>query len=443
MDGRSGRLGQSLQFRLSLFLSLAILAVAIVAGAISFHTAWREANEMQDDHLREVASLLSHLSLPAASLHFRSDFGDPDARLVVQPLPGTPSGLAQPLPLPATLDDGLHTVRVHHESWRVYVRSMDGARLAVAQPAAVRDEVARDSALRTLLPLAVLFPSLLLLVAVLVGRMFRPLKRLAGELDRRSEQDLGPVAAAALPTEVRPFVVAIDRLLARVARSVAEQKRFVADAAHELRTPLTALSLQAQNLAATPLSAEAGERLAELRAGLGRSRALLEQLLALARAQGQPVTDVAPVSLQSAFRLVLEELMPLARQKAIDLGVCGEADARVAASALDLHTLLKNLIDNAIRYTPAGGRIDLSLVAGPRGVTVRIEDSGPGIAPQERERVRDPFYRVLGNESSGCGLGLSIVDAIARRIGASVTLGEASGDGGLGGLRVEIHFVSA
>ncbi|WP_028537146.1 ATP-binding protein [Paludibacterium yongneupense] len=440
MDGRSGRVGHSLQFRLSLYLSLTILVIAVVAGAISFHTAWREANEMQDDHLREVAELVSNLPASASRLHYRSDSGDADARLVVQPLP-TPAegGLA----LAADLPDGLHTVRVRHEAWRVYVGTVDGSRLAVAQPATVRDEIARDSAMRTLLPLGVLFPLLLLLVGGLVGRMFRPMRRLAADLDRRSEQDLGPVAAERLPSEVQPFVVAINRLLARVERSVGEQRRFVADAAHELRTPLTALSLQAENLAGTPLPTVAGERLSELRAGLGRTRTLLDQMLALARAQGQATVAVAPVSLQSSFRLVLEELMPLAQQKSIDLGVCGEADGQVAATPLDLYTLLKNLLDNAIRYTPERGRIDLSLAVTESGVTLRIDDSGPGIAPHERERVRDPFYRVLGSEQSGCGLGLSIVDTIARRIGATVTLGEAAGAADLGGLRVEVFFPAA
>ncbi|MBS0403607.1 MAG: two-component sensor histidine kinase, partial [Proteobacteria bacterium] len=285
--------------------------------------------------------------------------------------------------------------------------------------------IAQGSALRTVLPFAVLVPILLFVVVSLVRRMFRPVVRLAEAIDRRGDGDLQPVAEQNLPAEVRPFVRAINRLLGRVAQTLDGQRRFVADAAHELRSPLTALSLQAERLQQAPMSEPARERLAVLRQGIERGRALLEQLLSLARAQQRAEPPAAGVSVQAVFRRVLQDLLPLAEARQIDVGVAGEGDARVAASELDLFTLVKNLVDNAIRYTPAGGRVDLSVESRPEGVLLGVQDSGPGIAPAERERVFDPFYRTLGNEQTGSGLGLAIVQTIAQRLGARVSLDDA------------------
>ncbi|MDB5731013.1 MAG: two-component sensor histidine kinase [Variovorax sp.] len=429
MDGRPGEIGRSLQFRLSAWLSSAILAVAVAAGVLSFAGAYGEAIEMQDDQLRQIAALLQRQQLPGAPAARRVEgvVADPESRVVVQRLaaPGAPE-LGGELPgLPANLPDGLQTVELDQRTWRVFVRTLaPGSRIAVGQRTAVRDEIARDSALRTLTPLLVLIPILLLLVADLVRKMFRPLKGMASELDRRAEDNLREVAVAHVPPEIRPFVVAINRLLSRVGESVALQRRFVADAAHELRSPLTALSLQAERLEATDLPPEARQRLAALQGGIQRTRSLLEQLLALARAQApsrEPV--VATASVQRAFRQVLEALMPLAEAKHIDVGVVGQDDAEVRIGATELKTLLGNLVENAIRHTPEGGRIDLCVRPAADHAVLRVDDTGPGIAPEERARVFDPFYRVLGNDAAGSGLGLSIVRTIADRAGAQVSLG--------------------
>ena len=222
--------------------------------------------------------------------------------------------------------------------------------------------------------------------------------------------------------EVRPFAVAINRLLARVGQSMESQRRFVADAAHELRSPLTAMSLQAERLAEAEMSSVARERLTVLRQGIERGRSLLDQLLTLAKAQSATDLPKSPVSVQSIYRRVLEDLMPLAEAKHIDIGVEGALDAEVWASELDMIAVVKNLVDNAIRYTPEGGRVDLSVGVSEGKVVLRIQDSGPGIPLAERDRVFDPFYRTLGSEQIGSGLGLSIVQTIANRIGAEIRL---------------------
>jgi two-component system OmpR family sensor kinase len=430
MDGLKERLKESVQLRLSFSLSLAILIVAMVAGIFSFLSAFDEAHELQDDVLRQVAALFDRQHPPVAHLgdHGRVKDSDEDSRVIVQYLAGgnKTSGNADtgpPLPLPITLPDGLHTLEVGGEPFRVLVKTIAGGeRIAVAQETGVRDRIARDSALRTVMPFLVLVPILLLVVADLVRKMFRPIALLSTEIDQRAEQELHPIEESHLPVEVRPFVVAINRLLDRVAQSMANQRRFVADAAHELRSPLTAVSLQAERLAEADMSDLARERLATLRRGIERGRNLLDQLLTLAKVQATLDLPTSRISVQAVYRRVLEDLLPLAEAKHIDIGVEGGQDAQVLVNEVDLIAVVKNLVDNAIRYTPDGGRVDLSVAIVDHRALLQIKDSGPGIPTDERVRVFDPFYRSLGSDQLGSGLGLSIVKAIADRTGAEVRL---------------------
>jgi two-component system OmpR family sensor kinase len=182
------------------------------------------------------------------------------------------------------------------------------------------------------------------------------------------------------------------------------------------------LSLQAERLACADMSEQASERLMVLRRGIERGRNLLDQLLTFAKAQAALDLPTSPVSVQHVYRQVLEDLLALAESKHIDIGVEGAQDAQVVVHELELFTLVKNLVDNAIRYTPVGGRIDLSVVVENHQATLKIKDSGPGIPFAERDRVFDPFYRSLGSDQVGSGLGLSIVKTIADRIGAQVLL---------------------
>ncbi|NMM18343.1 MAG: two-component sensor histidine kinase [Rhodoferax sp.] len=431
MDGFKKRLNESVQLKLSFSLSLVILVIALVAGVFSFLSAFDEAHEMQDDMLRQVAALFDrqHLQRAHPGDDGRTKDSDEVSRVIVQYLADSSKAAGNrdtgaPLPLPITLPDGLHTLDVSGEPFRVLVKTTSsGERIAAAQETGIRDEIARDSALRTLMPFLILVPILLLIVADLVRKMFRPIASLSDEIDQRAEQELHPVEESHLPAEVRPFVVAINRLLARVDQSMETQRRFVADAAHELRSPLTALSLQAERLDQADMSDLARERLVTLRRGIERGRNLLDQLLTLAKAQAALDRPKSTVSVQHVYRQVLEDLMPLAEAKHIDLGVEGEQDVQLWVNEPDLMAVVKNLVDNAIRYTPDGGRVDLSVTTEEGRAILKIQDSGPGIQVTERERVFDPFYRTLGSDQIGSGLGLSIVKAVTDRIGAEIQLG--------------------
>lgn len=438
MDGIKGRLSDSIRLRLSLWLSVAILVFAVIAGVISFAAAFDEAHELQDDVLRQVAALVDNNHLQTSE--FRNlqapqapQASGEEARVVVQPLgvatrPGAGDGDDKlPLSLPVTMADGLSTVTVGKEPYRVLVKTLQsGSRIAVAQETDVRDQIARTSAIRTIMPLVAFVPVLLLVVGWLVRRIFRPVASLSSEIDRRQYSELHPVSTEHLPNEIRPFLRAINNLLSRVSTSVDAQHRFVADAAHELRTPLTALSLQAERLAEADMSATARERLVELRQGIERGRHMLEHLLTLSSVQAtQSDGHAATDSVLRVFRQTLETLYPLAEAKGIDLGIEASEDASLPMSEADLSMLIKNLVDNAIRYTPAGGRVDMMLSSGKGQTVLCVKDTGPGIAPKERDRVFDAFYRGLGTSEVGSGLGLSIVKAIAEKAGADVRLAYA------------------
>ena len=430
MDGFKRRLNESVQLKLLFTLALTILVTAIVAGTFSFLSAFNEAHELQDDVLRQVAQLMAHQRLSPAALSMDARFvnADEESRVVVQLLGDTtPSRVSVDsggtLSLPTSLTDGLHTLKVDGELFRVLVKTtVTGERIAIAQEAGFRNEIARDGALRTVMPFLILVPVLLLIVANLVRKMFQPIAALSKEIDLRADQDLRPIEECHLPVEVRPFAAAINRLLVRVDQSLESQRRFVADAAHELRSPLTALSLQAERLADAEMSSLAYERLTVLRQGIERGRSLLDQLLTLAKAQSEADSPKSPVSVQSIYRHVLEDLIPLAEAKRIDIGVEGTQDVEVWVSELDMIAVVKNLVDNAIRYTPECGKVDLSVYISEGSAVMCFRDNGPGISLAERERVFDPFYRKLGSEQIGSGLGLSIVQTIAHRIGAEIYL---------------------
>ncbi|MCR8717649.1 ATP-binding protein [Pseudomonas syringae] len=440
MDGFKKRLSESVQLRLSVSLSLVILTVAIVAGIFAFVSALDEAHEMQDETLHQVAVLFDRQQMTLQySNNTPVEGDDEESRVIIQYLAdgakATHNGDAStPLALPTTLADGFSTLNVGGEPFRILVKTTSrGERIAVAQETGIRDREARESAQRSLLPFLILFPVLLIVIGDLVRKLFRPIALLSGEINQRTDQALHPIDESRVPTEIRPFVVAINRQLERVRQSVEIQNRFVADAAHELRSPLTALSLQAERLALAEMSANARERLQPLRRGIERGRKLIDQMLALARVQSDSNPTQQAVSVHHIYRRVLEDLLAVAEARQIDIGVEGDHDVPVFMDELDLYTLVRNLVDNAIRYTPYGGRVDLSVEIEQNKACLLIKDSGPGIALEERERVFDPFHRSLGSKQPGSGLGLSIVKAIVDRANATIRLGctDETGKNGL------------
>lgn len=435
---------RSLSTRLTAAIAAAIVVVGVPAAIVSFASAFQEAYELQDDQLRQLASVLELTEL--SSFRSELDASDPDSKLVVQFLDAdrsTPHPSPSGLNLPEGLPDGLQTVSSGGDTWRLFVlRPKSGKRIAVAQRTSGRDETARDSGLRTLVPFAILLPILLVLIGIITRSTLRPMARLAVEVDARSESDLAALAVRDVPSEARPFIESINRLLQRLRGAIDAQQRFIADAAHELRSPMTALMVQAENLEHVTPPGEASNRLARLKTGLTRFRLLLEQLLALARAQSAQEETPVPVQIAALLRSVLEDLMPLADAASIDIGLIDRSDRQsLCIDRADAAALFRNLIDNAIRYTPQGGRVDVRVTTIPSAVMIEVIDSGPGIPESEMARVFDPFYRLTGTQEIGSGLGLSIVKKILERIGGTIELQNRTRESG-SGLRVLIVIPS-
>ena len=428
-------MNRSLRKRLSLWLSVAIVAMGAATAFITFRLNFEDANELQDTQLQQVAAALATQSTTAPAATFRpKDREDAETHFVIRALGG---GNVDPDPwidvaLPASLHEGLQSLQPSLVQWRVMVaRNAGGQWFGVAQRQRVRDEAARDSAVTALVPTLVLVPLLLLIVHLLLRQGFAPLAALTRELDAGDGHRLRPLPTAGVPTEALPLVLALNGLLARLGGVLEQQRRMVADAAHELRTPVAAARVQADNLAHVELPSDARERLESLQRGLDRISGLVEQLLKFARVQGaEPVDE--PIALEAVIRSAIEEPLALAESRRIDLGCIRLDRAQVRGDRHHAHALIRNAIDNAVRYTPDGGWVDVSLVVEDGVATVAVEDTGPGIPEDVRERVFAPFFRILGSQQSGNGLGLAIVRSAASALGGEVELtGRLDGAPGL------------
>lgn len=413
---------RTLQFRLNLAFTLLSLLVALLAGGWVFYDIYRETNDFQDDLLKQTAAYVN----PNAP-RVQADGVDNDARIYVD-YPNAPAedDDGYRINLPANLEEGLHTVSDGGDSYRVYIDRRPEGQIAVWQENEYRQELAGRAAWGAVLPLLLLIPLVSLLTMRVVRRELRPVRELSDSIEARDSRNLTPLSEDGIPQEICGFVQAINRLLARIDAAMRQQQRFIADAAHELRTPMTALSLQAESLSQQELPAAAQSRMAALQEGIARSRRLLEQLLSHARAQApEAAAQTVEIRCRKLFCRVIQDLLPLAEEKQQDLGVAGSADPVFHADETAIYTLVKTLADNALRYTPSGGQVDLSAEETDRHLILRIEDNGPGIPAGERGRVFDPFYRILGSGEQGTGLGLPIARAVAERYGGRIELADS------------------
>ena len=343
------------------------------------------------------------------------------------------------LPLINATALGYADVLVAGHPWRTYgLQTLDGV-IQIAQPLRVRESFARGAALRVVIPLLLLLPLLGAAIVWVVGNGLWPLRRIAREVQRRDAHSLAPIATSRLPQEVAPLVAALNRLLERLHGAFQTQRAFVADAAHELRSPLTAVRLQLQLLDRAPDEAALREARLNLGAAVERAIHLVEQLLTLARSEPrEEARALSRVPLDQAVADGIADAHALAAARQIDLSLEAEP-AAVQGDRDALRILVRNLVDNAVRYTPVGGRVRVSVRNPAAGPLLEVLDSGPGIPAADRERAFDRFYRRSNAPEGGSGLGLAIVKAIADRHGAQIRLDDAPG----GGLRVSVAFQAA
>ena len=427
---------RSIRRELLVWLLLGI-ALAVAAAAVGTYLRARvEANELFDYQLKEMAASLTDAPFAAVPAGAGSIGAGSDAMVVqIWDRNGVQLFLSQPRRvLPQNAQLGFSTVATESGQWRLFSALAAGQVVQIAQPMSARRELAASMALRTIMPLLAVLPFLALLIWFTIARGLRPLDQVAVAVARRSPALLTPLPDSDLPREVQPLVGALNGLLSRLRHTLDAQRAFVADAAHELRTPLTAVHLQAQLAERATTDGERAAALAELKAGLERATRLVEQLLTLAREEpGVSGSQATTVNLAALAREVIADLAPLAGAKGIDLGLSSASASTVSGDADALHTLISNLVDNAIRYTPAGGKVDVALGNDGGGVALTVRDNGPGIAAEDRERVFDRFYRGSGAGGiRGSGLGLAIVKRIAERHFADLALAPGIDGHGLG-----------
>lgn len=430
-------------------LTLGAMLVAIVTYLVTLE----EMHEVFDADLKNVAQAVAAYhhaghgpgTVVQVALPERIDVPD-ETEIVTQTW--SPSGervfSSDPrVQLPLTREAGLSRPVVQGEQWIVYT-SVGGDGVAqAAQRMAARQEMAGESA-------AKVFPPLVGLVLVVGGllvfglrRGLQPLDATAQDVAKRSARSLEAIELKDTPKEIAPLVQSINGLMARLATAFSAQRRFLADAAHELRTPVTALRLQLQLLERSRDEAERQQAVADLRAGIDRSQRLIEQLLQVARSEADgEVMRREAVDLSDLVRSTVAALSMKAEHLGLDLGADASVPVLVEGDAAQLALLLNNLVENALRYTPAGGVVDVTARASDGQAVLRVVDDGPGIPDAERERVFDRFYRCetapeQARDRGGSGLGLAIVKAIAERHGARIELRDpAKGRG----LEVEIVF---
>ena len=315
-------------------------------------------------------------------------------------------------PLPVAEVVGFSDVKLESgEEWRQYASTVGTRIIQVAQPMDVRDKLAVSAAMRIVQPMLVLIPFLAIAIWFVIVQSLQPLNRTARAVSMRSPSSLEPIEIKNLPYELKSLVGAINNLLRRLSESLNAQQRFASDAAHELRTPLAAIKLQAQLLSRCKPEDKA-KYAARLQQGVARATRLVEQLLTIARLDPENADKpMSEADLAAVASSAVEELSQSARDKAITLTARAEPLTMMGMPDA-IHLMVVNLADNAIRYTPENGRIEIGVKQKGNDAVITVTDDGPGIAPEERERVFERFYRALGTKVSGTGLGLAIVSRI-------------------------------
>jgi two-component system, OmpR family, sensor kinase len=431
----------SIRRRLLLSQISAVVLTGLLVSTITYGLAWNAFNQLRDYGLEQIAySILRH-GIDTATQYdpdkkeeeedagqFVSQIWDAGGTMIYSSL--TSGG-------PPLQNPGLSVLSWQDEEWHIFSLRKGGLIIQVAHTSANRKAMFARIVPWLLLPFSVLVAVLAWLIWMAVGRALKPLEAMHREISERGVLSLHALETRDLPEEIAPVAAALNELLAGLDAALTAQRRFTADAAHELRTPLTALKLQVQLLQRSPEPTEHRLALAQLEAGVDRASHLVEQLLRMARlapeARHEPF---AQVRLDELAKRVVADHSSQAEARNIDLGA-GECEAVEVSGQVDsLRVMLSNLVDNAVRYTPLGGRVDVEVRREGNKASITVSDTGPGIPAEERERVFDRFYRLAGADISGNGLGLAIVREVVSLHGGHIRLDDRPG----GGLRVSVRL---
>jgi len=430
---------RSLQARLLVMVTGLVALVWVCAAVLTWFDARQELDELLDGHLAQAAALLA----------VQADGDDDDIaeapvmhkyapqvafQVFVNGQLITRSSNAGTAPLSSNTE-GFSTIRMADgAAWRVFSNPVPArqAHVYVAERLDSRQAILWAIMRSMLWPLVIALPLLSVAVFFAVRKGLAPVRRFSRTLRHRSPQAIEPVESAYLPPELRPIADALNALFERIALMVESERRFTADAAHELRTPIAAIRAQAQvALGAGDDTAERNHALQTTLAGCDRATRLVEQLLMLARLEAQGTHTAGPVNLGAIVRHVAADLAPKALVHSQSLEVEAASVCEVAADETLLGVLVRNLVDNALRYSPAGARVLVTLQPAAGGVALCVQDSGPGLSSAEMQRLGERFFRVLGTDQPGSGLGWSIVRRIADVTAGRVQIARSATLGGL------------
>lgn len=432
---------KTIRSRLLVWLLSAVIAAGLSSAYTTYEAALAGANQVFDEQLQQTAYSLRDQSFEFA-LPPQLPASETRNSVVVQVWSAAGVRLyfsELHRQIPVLQQPGFSNAVAGEIAWRVFSLPSRNYVIQVAQPLGVRQQRAVQLAMRTLIPLGLMLPVLGAAIWLIVGVQLKPLDRLALSVRTRRPEALEPLPETDLPEEIRPLVAELNDLLQRLRTAMVAQQAFVADAAHELRTPLTALRLQVQLAERAEDTDERSAAFAQLRAGIDRAAHLIAQMLDLARHEAAHAAGTT-VDLQSLAREVVADLAPLADARGQDLGIGDSAPATLRGDPHALRMLIRNLIDNAIRYTPDGGRIDVNVGTDAGAPFLQVSDSGPGIPVEDRDRVFGRFFRRSDSHVTGTGLGLAIVQTIVRNHQGVIVLDDNPAGGGL---RVTISFPSA
>ena len=442
-------LPRSLQGRLLVLVLGLVTCTWIATATLTWIDVRHELNELLDGHLAQAAALLvvqqgSELDddhrVDAPTLHRYAPkvafqvFHE--GRLALR----SSNAPAEPMrAVAARAADGFETVDIAGRAWRVFAThgAERDVQVFVGEQVASRNSILWAVLRSSLAPMAFALPLLALAAWFAVRQGVAPLRLLGHTLAQRTPQALQPIAVSGAPSEMAPMLDALNGLFRRIAELLDSERRFTADAAHEMRTPIAAIRAQAQVALGATADSERTHALRATLRGCDRATRLVEQLLALSRLESGAEPALADVDLSALAKQVVAELAPLALGKRQVVDVYASDRCTVRGDATLLSAMVRNLADNAIRYSPPGSLVRVAVSNEPGAVRLTVEDSGPGMSPRDVERIGERFFRVLGSGQEGSGLGWSITRRIAAVHRAAVRVARSES---IGGLWVEVRF---
>ncbi|MBX3662431.1 MAG: two-component sensor histidine kinase [Burkholderiales bacterium] len=423
----------SIRKRLLWTMLSTLLVLAVGASSVTYMRARSDINKLFDYEMEQMVYALamhiaSHPELTEEPLlriehDFVTQVWSKTGKLLFSSKPGT-----GPV---AVLENGFSDYG-GSTGWRTFTTGGGNYVLQAAHPQTLRRKLATDIALNAMLPILAIVPIGGALVWLLLGYGLAPLRLIAREVESRDPKVLLPLSLSGRPSEIMPLVYSLNDLLGRLDRALKVEREFIADASHELRSPVTALQLQLELLESTREESGRAELIADIRQGVSRISRLIEQILTLARLDPDYGAQTETIRLQEFVTGIYEDLQPQAAAKSIRFSLNADSPASISGDATSLRALLRNLVDNAIRYTPVNGAITIELSTSDKGAEITITDTGPGMSGDLRRKAFARFYR--GDnvpETTGTGLGLAIARRAADRLGARLTLEDGRTGSGL------------